>query len=455
VANHTSVALRNGELVNRLRHDSMHDALTGLPNRASLERDLDALYVTQGDDVGFALAMLDVDTFKEVNDTLGHHFGDALLCEVATRLTFGVGPRGRVFRFGGDEFAILLPGCADVAAADAVCRQVLRDLTHPVELAGTAIDLGASVGIALAPSHGRTTGDLVKRADLAMYAAKQSGRDITLYEAAHDTSSPARLALVASLRHAVGSADIDVFVQPKADLATGKVTGVEALARWTDSERGSVPPDEFIALAERSGLILQLTDVVLERAISACADWQSEAPGVGIAVNLSARSLRDDKLDEQIGRLLRRYDLPGELLTLEITESSVMADPEGSLGLLHRIRRRGIRLSIDDFGTGYSSLSYLRRLPVQEVKIDRSFVSGMDHDAENQAIVASILQLAKALDLSVVAEGVEETAEWRMLETLGCDSAQGYLLARPMTVAEFPEWLRQRESGVPRLHVAR
>ena len=456
VANHASIALRNGELVKRLRHDSMHDALTGLPNRASLEHEVDQLFGSpRAVRHGFALAMLDLDTFKEVNDTLGHHHGDALLREVAARLTSAVGDRGLVSRFGGDEFAMLIPDAPSDIGAVGFCRDVLNELTQPVELDGTAIDLGASIGIARAPLHGESTADLVKRADLAMYAAKQGGRDIAVFDPAHDTSSPARLALVASLRQAVGAAALEVYVQPKADLGTRAITGVEALARWTDPVRGPVPPDEFIPLAERSGLILQLTDVILERAITGCAGWQSEAPGIGVAVNLSARSLRDDNLDEQIGRLLRRYGLPADLLTLEITESSVMADPANTLGLLNRLRRRGIHLSIDDFGTGYSSLSYLRRLPVQEVKIDRSFVHRMDEDPENAAIVQSILQLAKALDLRVVAEGVEEDAEWRLLAELGCDVAQGYLLAHPMPVAEFGAWFQARATDVvPRLHVA-
>jgi EAL domain-containing protein (putative c-di-GMP-specific phosphodiesterase class I) len=217
-----------------------------------------------------------------------------------------------------------------------------------------------------------------------------------------------------------------------------------------------VPPDEFIPLAERSGLIVQLTDVILDSTIGGCAAWQKEAPGVGVAVNLSARSLRDDNLDEQIGRLLRRHGLPAGLLTLEITESSVMADPASALGLLNRLRRRGVQLSIDDFGTGYSSLSYLRRLPVQEVKIDRSFVLHMDKDAENAAIVTSILQLAKALDLTVVAEGVEEDAEWRLLAELGCDIAQGYLISRPMPMADFGPWFQQRAArDIPRQPLTR
>ena len=456
VANHASIALRNGELVNRLRHDSMNDTMTGLPNRASLEREMDQLFAAPVTPGGFALAMLDLDTFKEVNDTLGHHHGDALLREVAALLTCAVGDRGMVFRFGGDEFAILVPDCVSDNSVVGFCHEVISALTKPVELAGTAVDLGASMGVARAPLHGETTADLVKRANLAMYAAKQGGREVAVFDPAHDTSSPARLALVASLRQTVSVGGLEVYVQPQVCLQSGTVNGVEALARWTDPVRGSVPPDEFIPLAERSGLIVQLTDVILDSAIGGCAAWQEDAPGVGVAVNLSARSLRDDNLDEQIGRLLRRHGVPAGLLTLEITESNVMADPASSLGLLNRLRRRGIQLSIDDFGTGYSSLSYLRRLPVQEVKIDRSFVQHVDKDAENAAIVTSILQLAKALDLTVVAEGVEEEAEWKLLAELGCDVAQGYLISRPMPVADFGQWFRQRAAqGIPRQPLTR
>jgi EAL domain-containing protein (putative c-di-GMP-specific phosphodiesterase class I) len=290
----------------------------------------------------------------------------------------------------------------------------------------------------------------MKRADLAMYLAKQAGREAVVYNPALDVTSPSRLALVAALRQAIADGELTMHVQPQVDLMTGTVACVEALARWNRPEHGFVPPDEFIPLAERTGLIRPLTDFILEKAIAACAAWQNVAPGIAVAVNLSARSLRDDGLDEQVDRLLRRHNLPARLLTLEITESSVMADPASTLGLLHRLRMLGVRLSIDDFGTGYSSLSYLRRLPVQEVKVDRSFVQRMHVESEDAAIVRSIVELARTLGLKVVAEGVEETPTYELLEATGCDFAQGYLISRPMPLEEFTAWITTTEWMTPR-----
>ncbi|MDQ1696058.1 MAG: hypothetical protein QOJ03_1411 [Frankiaceae bacterium] len=448
VANHASVALRHGQLMDRLRHDSLHDALTGIPNRTYLQAEVDRLLADLASGgAPFAVAMLDLDSFKEVNDTLGHQQGDALLCEVAARLSAAVAGRGLVTRFGGDEFAILFPNCRSDDTAARLCRTVLEFLTTPVQIDGTAIDMGASMGVARAPEHARTCDELIKRADVAMYVAKQAGREVVVFDQTQDTSSPSRLVLVAALRQAISDGALDIHVQPQMQLDTERVVSVEALVRWTDPERGVIPPDEFIPLAERSGLIRPLTDVVLEKAIAACAAWQRHAPGVAVAVNLSARSLHDEGLDDQIERILRRHRLSPRLLTLEITESSVMADPASTLGLLHRLRLQGVRLSIDDFGTGYSSLSYLRRLPVQEVKVDRTFVQRMHQEADDAAIVRSIVELARTLELTVVAEGVENAEVWGLLREMRCDIAQGYFLARPMPVAEFAAWHRTIQTG--------
>jgi diguanylate cyclase (GGDEF)-like protein len=442
VANHASVALRHGRLVDRLRHDSLHDALTGAPNRAYLhleiQRLLDAL---ANDGPPFAVGMLDLNSFKDVNDTLGHQHGDAMLREVAERLTSTLAGRALVTRFGGDEFAVLFRDCNGAESASRLCRLMLDALRRPVDIDGTAVDVGASVGIALAPGHAETIEQLLKRADVAMYVAKQSGRDIVVFDPAHETTSPSRLALAAALRQAVADRLIGIHVQPQMSLSTGRVTSVEALARWTDAERGAVGPDEFIALAERTGLIGQLTDVVLDKAIAACAGWQRFAPGVSVAVNLSARSLRDEAFADHVDRVLRHHRLPATLLTLEITESSVMADPASTLGLLHRLRDRGIRLSIDDFGTGYSSLAYLRRLPVQEVKVDRAFVQRMDTESDDAAIVGTIVDLAHTLELDVVAEGIENAAVAALLRDLGCETGQGFHFAPPMPVEAFAAWM--------------
>jgi EAL domain-containing protein (putative c-di-GMP-specific phosphodiesterase class I) len=318
---------------------------------------------------------------------------------------------------------------------------VLEAFAAPILIDGLALDVSASIGVALAPEQAATPAELLKRADVAMYAAKQEHGSVVVYDADYDTSSPKRLALAAALRQAIADRSLTEFVQPQTSLSTGEVVCVEALARWIDPERGFVPPDEFIPLAERTGLIGPLTDLVLDTAIAACAAWQGRAPGVGVAINLSARSLRDDSLDDQVGRLLRRHRLPARLLTQEVTESSAKGDPARTVQVLNRLRASGIRLSIDDFGTGYSSLAYLRRLPVQEVKVDRSFVQRMDVEAEDAAIVRSILELARALDLEVVAEGVETETTLQILRDLGCDVAQGYHISRPMPVEEFADWV--------------
>jgi diguanylate cyclase (GGDEF)-like protein len=442
VANHGSTALRHGELVSRLRHDSLHDALTGVPNRSFFQERVESLFaaLAQGGRP-FAVAMVDLDSFKEVNDTLGHDHGDRLLQEVAARFTDAIGGRGLVSRFGGDEFTVVLPDCEDATAAVRRCSALLEVLAEPVVIDGLTLDVSASVGVALAPQQASTAAELLRRADVAMYVAKQERGGVVAYDADQDTCSPTRLALAAALRQAIADRRLSVYVQPQVSLSSGEVVCVEALTRWIDPERGFVPPDEFIPLAERAGLIGPLTDFVLDQAIGACAAWQGRAPGVGVAVNLSARSLRDDDLDERVGSLLRRHGLAARLLTLEITESTAMSDPERTIAVLHQLRARGVRLSIDDFGTGYSSLAYLRRLPVQEVKVDRSFVLRMDVETEDAAIVRSILDLARALDLEVVAEGVETKTTLQMLRDFGCDVAQGYHISRPMPVEEFGTWL--------------
>jgi diguanylate cyclase (GGDEF)-like protein len=449
VANHAGVALHNGELIEKLRHDALHDSLTGLPNReffrcavaAALE-DIEAGHAS-----GAAVMILDLDGFKEVNDVLGHQHGDLLLVEVGRRLTAAVDGSGTVVRLGGDEFAVLLPDTADETWALRVARQVLRSLEEPVELDGLEIEIGGSIGVALAPVHGEDVAVLLKRADVAMYDAKSSASGLRVYEPAVDTDNPRRLILVPELRAALQGNGIQVHVQPQARLSTGAVVGVEALVRWQHPELGWVPPDEFIPVAERSGLIRPLTTQVLDSSLAACAQWRTAGQDVGIAVNLSTRSLQDPTLVDQVSRLLGRHGVPAGLLTLEVTESSVMADTARGVSLLHDLRELGVRLSVDDFGTGYSSLSYLKRLPVHEVKIDRSFVIGLRKQSEDVAIVRAIVDLGRHLGLEVVAEGVEDQESWDLLTSMGCDLVQGWHLARPMPFGELLPWLTTREKA--------
>jgi diguanylate cyclase (GGDEF)-like protein len=452
VANHASVALQNGELIDRLRHEAVHDALTGLPNRTFVQRRLTAALedVAAGRSMGVAVLILDLDGFKEVNDTLGHQQGDHLLVEVAARLTTAVGAAGTVSRLGGDEFAVLLTGSGDEDGALRVGRRVLRALEHPVALDGMEVEVGGSVGIALAPAHASDTAALLKRADLAMYSAKASTSGIRVYEPELDTTNPRRLTLVAELRTALQSGQLEVHVQPQARLSDGAVVSGEALVRWLHPERGLVTPDEFIPVAERSGLIAPLTSRVLELSVRAIADWRAAGHDLGLAVNLSTRSLHDADLVEEVTRLLGRYDVPADRLTLEVTEGSVMADPARATALLHQLRDLGVRLSVDDFGTGYSSLSYLKRLPVHEVKIDRSFVANLGERADDVAIVRAIVDLGRHLGLEVVAEGVEDQETWDLLASMGCHLVQGWHLARAMPADDLVPWLHARAAQSPR-----
>ena len=444
VANHASVALQNGELLDKLRHESVHDALTGLPNRSALQAQLSTALDELADDrsAGVAVMILDLDGFKEVNDTLGHQQGDAALVEVGTRLAAAVGGSGVVARLGGDEFAVLLAGTVDEGAAVRLGRRVLRALEQPIALDGLEIEVGASLGIALAPLHATDAAGLLKRADLAMSDAKAAIGGLRVFEPDLDTDNPRRLLLVAELRAALNHGHVEVFVQPQARLDSGRTVSVEALARWQHPELGAVPPDEFIPVAERTGLVGPLTTQVLDQSLAAVANWRAQGLDLGIAVNLSTRSLHDADMVHEVSRLLRRHAVPPSRLTLEVTESSVMADPARATAVLHQLRDLGVRLSVDDFGTGYSSLSYLKRLPVHEVKIDRSFITGLAQQSDDVAIVRAIVDLGRHLGLDVVAEGVEDQATWDLLNSMGCDLVQGWHLGRPMPVPDLAPWVR-------------
>jgi len=447
VANHASVALQNGELIDKLRHEAMHDALTGLPNRAFLQRRLAAALddVRDGRSPGAAIMILDLDGFKEVNDTLGHQQGDLLLIEVAERVRTAVGQVGVVARLGGDEFAVLFDG-GDEDRAVRVGRRVLRSLEHPISLDSMEVEVGGSLGIALAPAHATDPAGLLKRADMAMYHAKSSTKGLRVYEPDLDSNNPGRLSLVAELRTALNTGLIEVHVQPQAWTRSGEVGSVEALVRWRHPERGAIPPDEFIPVAERSGLIGPLTTRVFDLSLAALADWRRHGVDLGTAVNLSTRSRHDADLVEEVGRLLRRHAVPAARLTLEVTESSVMVDPARATALLDELRDLGVRLPVDDFGTGSSSLSYLKRLPVHEVKIDRSFVAGLHDRGGDVAIVRAIVDLGRHLGLEVVAEGVEDQETWGQLAAMGCHLVQGWHLGRPMPTGDLVPWLRERAS---------
>jgi diguanylate cyclase (GGDEF)-like protein len=450
VANHAAVALGRGRLADRLEHEAAHDALTGLPNRVTLRRRIDEL-LTAGADAAVGVLLLNLDDFKRVNDVLGHQQGDAVLQHVARLLRAAAPEDGLVARLGGDEFAVVLPQVAGAREAVETGDRLRAAIRTPVTVDGIRLEVSASLGVAVAPEHGRTVADLLRHADMAMHQAKDTHRGVSVFDPAGGTpESPAQLTLAADLREALGRGELQLYVQPKADALDGRVIGVEALARWIHPRHGLIMPDEFIPIAERSGLIRALTAEVLDAAVTAAAGWAASGTPLGIAVNLSPRSLLGSDLEGRVAALLaaRRAD-PG-LLTLELTESSMMTDPAGVAALMAELHRMGVRLSIDDFGTGYSSLSTLRGLPLDEIKIDKSFVMGMEDGADDETIVRSVVDLGRNLGLDVVAEGVENDRVWQMLRRMGCTQVQGYHLCRPMPVADFPDWLaRYRPAALP------
>ncbi len=444
VANHAGVALKSGSLIARLSHEAHHDTLTGLPNRHLLQQELDAAInaVRIGTSVGCAVMISDLNGFKEVNDTLGHQHGDQLLRDVARCFVEAAGDRALVARLGGDEFAVLLTDVANPAEAQALGQAMVDSLSEPMRLDGVSVEVSASLGVAMAPLHGEDVSGLLKRADVAMYAAKANGGGVRLYdEGLQEAANPSRLALVGELRSAIKDGGIEAWVQPKASLIDGAIVGVEALARWRHPVDGVRGPQEFLPVAEANGMIGPLTEAMLDSALSACAAWLRRGIHAGVAVNVSPRSLRDSAFAETISAVLARHEVPAHMLTLEITETSLMADSPQAIDLLVRLNALGVRLSIDDFGTGYSSLAYLRRLPVSEVKIDREFTSRINSDPRVLMIVRSVADLARNMGMDTVAEGVEDAEIFSTLQELGIGQAQGYHLGRPMPASEFPAWL--------------
>jgi diguanylate cyclase (GGDEF)-like protein len=447
LAAHVAVALENGRLYERSLYAATHDPLTGLPNRGLFQQWLQEA-VEAGPDAPLAVLLIDLDRFREFNEVVGHTRGDAVLGRVADRLQHRLPAGAVVARLGGDEFGVLLPGVRTVKEAVAAARQLHAALLDPLDVPGVGpLEVAGSVGVVLHPAHGGDAVTLLQRADVAMYAAKASPAAVQSWQPALDTGDPRRLALVGELRRAIERDELTVLYQPKVALPGGHLVGVEALVRWRHPVHGLLGADEFIPLAERTGLVLPLTDAVLAAALRQCRAWLDAGRRMGVAVNLSARGLLDPHLADRVEKLLTDGRVPPELLTLEITESSVMADVGRSLPVLQRLARAGLTLSVDDFGTGYSSLAYLRRLPVHEVKIDKSFVLSMGTDLGDAAIVETIVGLAHHLGLRVVAEGVEDEGSRDQLVAMGCDVVQGYLLSRPLDVERLEAWIAARDVG--------
>ena len=422
---------------------TLYDGLTGLPNRALfLDRVERTIRAAAANADRFALLYLDIDRFAAVNDGFGRGAGDAVLAEVGRRVERLFGDTGSVARFGGDEFAVLLPRVPDAAGALVAADRIAEALRRPLPLAGGDVTADASIGIALFPEHGRTAEELLHNVDAAMYRAKRAASGHAVYTPEIDRGSQRRAVLEAELRRSIVQGELVLHYQPIVTIATRECVGVEALVRWQHPSRGLLPPGDFIPLAEGTGYIKEIALWTLDEGLRRCAAWQTVAPGVSVSVNLSTRNLRDPAIVPSITDLLRTWSVPRGALTLEMTEGTMMGDPEGTLDVLGRLAAEGVSLSIDDFGTGYSSLSYLQRLPVRELKIDRSFVKGLLGDPASEKIVRSTIDLAHSLGLIVVAEGVEDEETLLALGALGCDRAQGYHIGRPMPFGELRALLR-------------
>ncbi|MFW2334618.1 putative bifunctional diguanylate cyclase/phosphodiesterase, partial [Ilumatobacter sp.] len=444
LASHAGVALQNGRLIIRLHdqarqreHEARHDPLTGLANRVRFSDRLADRFEGAGTGDEIVIALMDLDGFKEINDTLGHHCGDKVLVEVADRLRSAVDDSTLVVRLGGDEFGLLGAAQSRPGAIASMCRRIRRAVAEPMEIDGIVITMGVSIGLAVAPDDGANAETLMRRADVAMYSAK-SGRDggVCFYDADRDENTPRRLALGHELRMAVDAGQIRPVFQPKVSLLDGRMTGVECLCRWDHPTLGEIMPDEFIPLADRIGVNGSLTAFMLSSALEHAERWHAAGNDWGVAVNISMSTLLDEDLAAIVRRLLANTSVPPSTVTLEITETHVMSDAVRAIRALAELSDLGVRLSVDDFGTGHSSLAYLQRLPVDEVKIDKTFVQALANDGGAAAIVRSVLDLARNLDLWAVAEGVEDAEIAERLRLLGCGEAQGFHFARPMPGAE-------------------
>jgi diguanylate cyclase (GGDEF)-like protein len=425
-----------------IQHQAFHDDLTDLPNRALFhDRVEQAILAAERHRRRFVVMAVDLDRFKEINDSLGHHAGDVLLQEVALRLRETLRASDTVARLGGDEFGILSLDSIDLSVAMAAAERMRQAIERPLRLDGLDLDVECSIGIALYPVHGETVDELLKHADFAMYSAKQRGTTFEVYVPQDTTATAAQIGLLGELRHALDERQIAVHYQPVVDLRTGDVHGLEALVRWRHPRHGLLLPGEFVPLVEQTGLIGPLTMEVLDQALGQLRAWRDSGLDTRVAVNLSPRGLQDPLFPEGLERLLYQWEVPPACLDLEITESTVMSNPKRAMEALEQLRLLGTGLVLDDFGTGYSSLTFLRGLPVDKIKVDRSFVEHMATSRSDGVIVASLIDLAHNLGLSVIAEGVEDERTARELAQLGCDAAQGFYLSKPRTAPEITRWI--------------
>ncbi len=452
MANLAATSLQNHDLIDQLRneadtrhYEATHDALTGLPNRVDFGERIDELLRDRNPLAGVALLFIDLNEFKSVNDTMGHHAGDELLVEVASRIESILPMNWHASRLGGDEFS-LAGEFRDISEVEAVVAKLQGSFKRPVELEDIRFTVSAAIGVALAPEHGLYRSILMRRADVAMYSAKETKNlHCVYYQPDQENITARQVDLISELRRAIPEGSLTLCFQPKAELASGAIVSVEALARWDHPKYGAIAPDEFIPLAEQAGLIGELTDFVLTESMRVGVDWSSRGTAMNIAVNLSSRTLRDETFPDRLAAMHAASGFPPSSLTLEITEREIMSQPELTISIMKKIRDTGVRFSIDDFGTGYSSLVYLTQFPIDEVKIDKTFVRDACDSRRHASIVRAVVEVAETIGLTVVAEGVEDTRTWDTIRALGCTEAQGYLLSRPVSAEVLEEWLNLRE----------
>jgi diguanylate cyclase (GGDEF)-like protein len=431
------------------RHEATHDPLTGLGNRVLLDgrlREAVDRAARTGQRVG--LMLLDLDGFKAVNDTLGHHYGDVLLRQVAANLAGCVRMGDTAARLGGDEFAVLLPHVGSTEHATTLAERVLAAVQHSADLEGIAVDVSASIGVAVYPTHSDNADQLMQHADIAMYAAKRGLLGTAVYAIPANDQSPKQLVLLGELRRAMSKNELILHYQPKFDSASDRICGVEALVRWQHPEYGRLAPGEFVPMVEESSLMEPFTEHVLAMALEQCRRWAVDGLRLPMAVNIGARCLLNRAFPAAVADRLAAAGVPADMLTLEITETALIRDPDLALQVLTGLHALGVRLSIDDFSTGYSSMTFLTTMPIQELKIDRSFVSPMREDARKGVIVRAIVSMAASLDLQVVAEGVEDQETWAELAAMGCAVGQGYHLGRPVSAEDLTAWLADREAAL-------
>jgi diguanylate cyclase (GGDEF)-like protein/PAS domain S-box-containing protein len=432
-----------------LRHQAMHDPLTNLPNRLMLLDQFEkAINNARQRDSTVALLLMDLDRFKEVNDTFGHQFGDSLLKQIAYRLQNQIRLTDTVARLGGDEFAVVVPSPSDSEYVANTARRILSTLEQPFVVDGQVLEVGASIGIAVYPTHGTDVRTLLRRADVAMYAAKQAQAGWSFHREEYESRTPDELGLVVEMRQAIEHDEFELYYQPKLHLRTGLMTRAEVLIRWNHPQRGLLPPGAFVPVAERTGIIRNITDWVFDNALAQCRAWHDAGAPVHLAINVSAKSLLEQALPSKVHAHLDKWGVDARFIKIEITESSIMADPNHAVTIMRMLQELGIRLSVDDFGTGYSSLTHLRQLPIDEIKIDKSFVMGMTTSDADAAIVRTVIDLGHNLSKQVCAEGVEDQETWMRLGELGCDLAQGYYIGRPMPAEMLMRWLVDTSWGL-------